>query len=247
MKFYYAPASSYCQRVLIALYEKGIDFTPIEVNLFDPQARSHYMQINPFGKIPTLVTDNGQVIIALVTDNGQVIIEAAIIIEYLDRHFQNQPRLIPEDPELALKVRLLERIIDVYINGGREALFADTQRPVEERGDRGVVKAKRLLETGCYLLNERLGGHRWLAGEEFSLADCAAAPTLAYLRIVYNYKHLPRLTNYVRRLESRPSVMQVQHSGREQMTRMLSELRYPLKLPSLEELAIYEGLGIRDK
>jgi glutathione S-transferase len=232
MKLYYATASSYCQRVLIALYEKGIDFTPIEVNLFDPEARSRYMQINPFGKIPTLVTDN-----------GQVLFEAGIIIEYLDRHFQNEPRLIPEELELALEVRLLERVVDVYINGGREALFADTQCPVEERGSKEVVKAKRLLETGCTLLNERLGGRTWLAGEEFSLADCAAAPTLAYLRIVYNYKHLPRLIDYVRRLESRPSVMQVQRSGREQMTRMLSELRYPLKLPSLEELPIYEGLG----
>lgn len=225
MKLYYAAASSYSQRVLIALYEKGINFTRIEVNLFDPEARSRYMQINPFGKIPTLLTDR-----------GQVLFEAGIIIEYLDRHFQNEPSLIPQEPELALEVRLLERIIDVYINGGREALFADTQRPVEERGGKEVVKAKRLLETGCALLNERLGGRTWLVGEEFSLADCAAAPTLTYVRIVYNYKHLPSLTDYVRRLESRSSVMQVQSSGREQMTRMLFELRYPLKLPSLEDL-----------
>ncbi|MBF2006419.1 MAG: glutathione S-transferase family protein [Chlorogloeopsis fritschii C42_A2020_084] len=230
MKFYYAPASSYSQRVLIALYEKGINFTPIEVNLFNPEARSRYIQVNPFGKIPTLVTDQ-----------GQVIIEAAIIIEYLEQYCQNEPRLIPKDPELALKVRLLERVIDIYINGGREVLFANTQRPSEERNSKGVVKAKRLLETGCALLDERLQGHTWLAGEEFSLADCAAAPTLTYLRIVYSYKHLPALTDYVRRLESRPSVMRVQRSGREQMTRMLAALRYPLELPPLEEASIYAG------
>lgn len=232
MKLYYAIASSYCQRVLIALYEKGISFTPIEVNPFDPQGRSRYMQINPFGKIPTLITDN-----------HQVLFEASIIIEYLDQHFQDKTRLIPERPELALEVRLLERVIDVYINGGREALFADTQRPIKERGEEKVLKAKRLLETGCALLNERLRGRTWLAGEEFSLADCAAAPTLTYLRIVYNYKHLPRLTDYVRRLESRPSVMQVQRFGHEQMKQMLSELQYPLELPpleKLEELAIYQ-------
>jgi glutathione S-transferase len=56
MKLYYAPASSYPQRFLIALYEKQIDFDAIEVNLFDPESRSQYLQINPFGKIPTLVT-----------------------------------------------------------------------------------------------------------------------------------------------------------------------------------------------
>ncbi|MGJ5676082.1 MAG: glutathione S-transferase family protein [Nostochopsis sp.] len=224
MKFYYATASSYCQRVLIALSEKGINFTPIEVNLFDPEARSHYMEINPFGKIPTLVTED-----------GQVIFEASIIIEYLEQHFPKEPRLIPADPELALEVRLLERILDVYINGGREALFADTQRPIEERGGKQVMKAKRLLETACALLEQRLQGRTWLAGEEFSLADCVAAPTFTYLRIVYRYEHLPRLTDYVRRLESRASVMQVQSSGRDQMKRMLAALQYPLELPALEE------------
>jgi glutathione S-transferase len=224
MKLYYATASSYCQRVLIALYEKGISFTPIPVNLFDPQERARYKEVNPFGKIPTLITDQ-----------GKTLFEAAIIIEYLDRHFQTKPQLIPEDLDVALEVRLLERVIDVYINGGREALFADTQRLVEERGSKGVVKAKQLLEVGCALLDERLRGHSWLGGEEFSFADCAAAPTLTYLRIVYSYKHLPTLTDYVRRLEWRNSVMQVQSAGREQMTQMLSALQYPLELPPLEE------------
>ena len=81
MKLYYAPASSYSQRVLIALYEKNANFIPVEVNLFDAQARDCYLQINPFGKIPTLETDR-----------GQVLFEACVIIEYLDQH-QNKFQL----------------------------------------------------------------------------------------------------------------------------------------------------------
>ncbi|MBD2504344.1 glutathione S-transferase family protein [Anabaena azotica] len=223
MKLYYAPGSSFCQRVLIALLEKSINFTPWQVNLFDPQVRSHYLQINPFGKIPTLITDD-----------GQVIFEASIIIQYLEAQFPHAPHLIPTDPELALEVRLLERVVDVYINGGREALFADTQRPIDQRGGKQVIKAKRLLETACALLEDKLQGRTWLAGEEFSLADCAAAPTLTYLRMVYSYQHLPNLTDYVRRLESRPSVVQVQNYGYEQMKQMLAALQYPLELPPLE-------------
>lgn len=219
MKLYYAPASSYSQRVLIALYEKNIDFTPIQVNLFEPRSREDYIQINPFAKIPTLIADS-----------GQVLFEACIIIEYLDEHFKNEPRLIPDDSNLALEVRFWERILDVYINSGREALFADTQRPAEERGNKEVLKAKRLLETACTLLDARLQGRTWLVGEQFSLADCAAAPILAYLRMVYNYQHLPLLTDYVKRLESRPSVAQVQHQGNEQMRQMLATLKHPLKL-----------------
>ncbi|MBW4479802.1 MAG: glutathione S-transferase family protein [Tolypothrix brevis GSE-NOS-MK-07-07A] len=223
MKLYYAPASSYSQRVLIALYEKDAAFTPIEVNLFDQQERSHYTKINPFAKIPTLETES-----------GQILFEASIIIEYLDQRFFNKPYLIPKDPKLALEVRMLERIIDVYINRGREALFSDSQRPLEEQGSHEVNKAHRLLETACLQLEEQLSGKTWLAGEDFSLADCAAAPTLSYLRMVYSYKHLPKLTDYVRRLESRPSVAEVQKSGHEQMIQMLSVLKKPLELVSLD-------------
>lgn len=222
MKLYYAPASSYSQRVLIAMYEKGVNFTPISVNLFDPESREKYMQINLFSKIPTLVTEK-----------NNVIFEANIIIEYLEENFPNTSKLIPVDSEQAIEVRMLERIIDVYINSGREALFADTQRPVEERGKKEVLKAKRLLETALELLDEKLADRTWLGGSEFTIADCAAAPTLAYLRMVYNYKHLDNLTEYVRRLEKRPSVAVVFNSGRDQMTQMLSTLRYPLQLVSL--------------
>lgn len=223
MKLYYAPASSYSQRVLIALYEKNAAFTPIEVDLFNPEARARYTQINPFAKIPTLETDD-----------GHVFFEASVIIEYLDLYCHNEPRLVPKDSERTLEVRMLERIVDVYIDGGRQALFADTQRPVEVRGGKEVVKAQRLLETACAFLNERLQGRTWLTGEEFSLADCAAAPNLTYLRMVYSYKHLPRLTDYVRRLESRPSVAQVQREGRDQMTRMLATLPHRLDLVPLD-------------
>ncbi|KYC38251.1 glutathione S-transferase [Scytonema hofmannii PCC 7110] len=223
MKLYYAPASSYSQRVLIALYEKDAAFTPIEVNLFDKEERSRYTKINPFGKIPTLETES-----------GQILFEACIIIEHIDQYFQYKPYLIPQDPKLALEVRMLERIVDVYINRGRDALFSDSQRPVEEQGSSEVNKARRLLETACLQLEERLSGRTWLAGEEFSLADCAAAPTLSYLRMVYSYKHLPKLTDYVRRLESRPSVARVQNSGREQMVQMLSALKNPLELVPLD-------------
>ncbi len=217
MKFYYAPASSYSQRVLIALYEKELDFTPIEVNLFDTESRKQYLQINRFGKIPTLITDN-----------GEILLEASIQIEYLDNYQKHIP-LIPQDFKVNLEMRMLERIIDVYVNGGREALFKDSQQEPSERGKKEVVKAKRLLESACNLLDEKLANRTWLIGEQFSLADCSAAPTLSYLRIVYDYQHLQNLTAYFQRLSEKPSVRKVFASGREQMKQMLSNLKYPVK------------------
>jgi len=217
MKFYYAPASSYCQRVLIALYEKSLSFIPIKINLFELQTQEKYKTINPFGKIPSLETDS-----------GEIIFEACIIIEYLDRQFPQKPCLL--DPTKIIEIRMLERIIDIYINGGRELLFADSQHPLELRGAKEVIKGQKLLETACLFLEDKLQNRTWLAGANFSLADCAAAPTLAYLRLVYDYQHLPNLTNYVRRLESRESIARVQREGREQMSNMLASLPYPLIL-----------------
>ena len=216
MKLYYAPASSYSQRVLIALYEKELDFTPIEVNLFDTESRNQYLQINRFGKIPTLITDD-----------GEILLEASIIVEYLDS-YDNQISLIPKGISANLEMRMLERIIDVYVNGGREALFKDGQRSPNERGKKEVVKAKRLLESACNLLDEKLANRIWLVGDTFTLADCSAAPTLSYLRIVYDYQHLQNLTAYFKRLEAKPSVEKVFSQGREQMKEMLSTLKYPV-------------------
>ncbi|WP_295616010.1 glutathione S-transferase family protein [Chamaesiphon sp. GL140_3_metabinner_50] len=220
MKLYYNPASSYSQRVLIALYEKDIPFTPIKVNPSDPEVREQYQKINPFGKIPTLETDS-----------GELIFEACIIIEYLDRQFPQQPCLL--DRERMLEIRSIERIIDVYINGSREVLFADSQRQLELRGKKKVIKARRLLETACNFLEAKLQDRTWLAGEQFSLADCTAAPTLTYLRLVYDYQHLPNLTNYMRRLESRSAVAKVQREGMVRMNQMLAALPYPLELAPL--------------
>ncbi|AFY57249.1 glutathione S-transferase [Rivularia sp. PCC 7116] len=217
MKLYYAPASSYSQRVLIALYEKELDFTPIEVNLFDAESREKYLQINRFGKIPTLITDD-----------GEILLEASIIVEYLDNYQKDIP-LIPQDSKANLEMRMLERIIDVYINGGREALFKDSQRSPSPREDKEVVKAKRLLESACNLLDEKLANRTWLVGDTFTLADCSAAPTLSYLRIVYDYQHLQNLTIYFQRLSEKPSVRKAFGSGREQMKQMLSSLKYPVK------------------
>ncbi|MBV6627237.1 MAG: glutathione S-transferase family protein [Rivularia sp. (in: Bacteria)] len=217
MKLYHAPASSYSQRVLIALYEKELDFTPIEVNLFDAESRNQYLQINRFGKIPTLITDD-----------GEVLLEASIQIEYLDS-YNKKILLIPQDSKANLEMRMLERIIDVYVNGGREALFKDSQRSPSLRGDKEVVKAKRLLESACNLLDEKLANRTWLIGDAFTLADCSAAPTLSYLRIVYDYQHLQNLTAYFQRLSEKPSVRKVFASGNEQMKQMLSNLKYPVE------------------
>ena len=86
-----------------------------------------------------------------------------------------------------------------------------------------------MLESACDLLDKKLANRTWLVGDKFTLADCSAAHTLSYLRIVYDYQHLQNLTAYFKRLSEKPSVEKVFASGREQMKQMLSKLKYPEK------------------
>ena len=99
MKLYYHPLSTYSQKVLIALHEKGLEFEPEIVHLMEPDARKRYLDIYPMGKIPMLMTGD-----------DHMIPESSIIIEYLDG--LGGPRLIPEDAEQARKTRFKDRMFD---------------------------------------------------------------------------------------------------------------------------------------
>jgi glutathione S-transferase len=67
-----------------------------------------------------------------------------------------------------------------------------------------------MLDRAYALLEDRIGDG-WLAGPEFSLAECAAAPSLFYARVVRRWDEpaLPRLTRYFERLTAHPSVARV--------------------------------------
>ena len=84
MKLYYFPLSTYSQKVLIALHEKGAAFESEQVRLFDETERERYRKIYPLGRIPLLVLDD-----------GHLIPESSIIVEYLDATLDGGPRLVP--------------------------------------------------------------------------------------------------------------------------------------------------------
>ena len=86
MKLYAHPFSSYCQKVLIALYENAI---PFELRLLAPgdeQAAAEHAALWPLKRMPVLV------------DQGRTVVEASIIIEYLGLNHPGAVRLIPDDP-----------------------------------------------------------------------------------------------------------------------------------------------------
>lgn len=199
LTLYAHPFSSYCWKVLIALWEKDLPFA--YRNLEEPGARDAMVAHWPIGRMPVLI------------DGGQAIAESSIIIEHLDLHHPGA-RLIPADADRALTVRFLDRFFDHHV-------MTPMQQPVTEKlrhGDRldaTLAASGAALDTAYRWLDERLGENEWVAGDAFSLADCAAAPSLFYADWVTPIgPAFARVRAYRERLLARPSVIRAVEEAR---------------------------------
>lgn len=191
--FHYHPLSSFCQKVLIALYENGTAFEARMANLGDPAERAEYLRISPFGKIPAL------------QDGSRAIIETSIQIEYLERHHPGPRPLLPKNDAERLEARLWDRIFDLYIELPMQKIVGDTMRSEGEHDPRGVADAHESLKAAYALIERHLAGKTWAVGEDFSIADCAAAPGLFYTSMMEPFGDFPNLSAYFERLLARPS------------------------------------------
>lgn len=188
------PFSSYTQKVLIALYENSIVFEFRELGPDTPEHIGQWLQHWPLGKFPLLL------------DGERGVVETSIIIEYLQLKHAGPVRLLPEDPMQALDVRFHDRFFDLHVmspvqHAVNGALSGDDGKRNEAR-----AFSVQKLELAYAWLETQLPGCRWACGDTFTLADCAAAPSLFYAdwthRISDDY---PLLLGYRQRLLQRPS------------------------------------------
>ncbi|MGE5567007.1 MAG: glutathione S-transferase family protein [Parcubacteria group bacterium] len=191
LTLYSHPFSSYSQKVLIALYENGTPFT--YRNLDEPAPNEERQALWPFGKFPLLV------------DAGRTVAESSIIIEHLGLHHRGPVRFLPDDPVEALEVRAMDRFFDLYVMSSMQKPVAEKLRP-DGRPETARAEAARELDLAYAWLEEKLNGRTWAAGEAFSMADCAAAPSLFYADWVHQIgEQFPTVRAYRSRLLARPS------------------------------------------
>jgi glutathione S-transferase len=195
MKLYYHPLSSFCQKGLIAFYERDVPFEPVLVDLGDPAQRAALAAVWPVGKFPVLRDEAA----------GMTVPEASLIVEYLDR-VGNAPPLVPAEPDAALAVRLWDRFFDLYVHMPMQRVVAESFRPDAAKDPHGVAEAKAQIARSWDILETHLTGTdgEWAAGT-FSLADCAAAPAIFYANIVEPFAGHERVAAYFERLRTRPS------------------------------------------
>jgi glutathione S-transferase len=196
LTLHFHPLASYCWKALIALYENDTPFTPNLVDLGNAGERAALVKLWGVGKFPVLRDDA----------RNETVPESSIIIEYLDEHYPGAARMLPEDGELRLKVRLFDRVFDSFVMTPMMRIVGDHIRPAEVRDPTGVGEARDLLARAYGWLEGELAGRTWAAGEAFTMADCAAAPALFYADLIAPVDDFPNVAAYLRRLRARPSV-----------------------------------------
>jgi glutathione S-transferase len=191
------PFSSYCWKVLIALWEKEIAFDYRSVE--EPENSARLKELWPIGKFPVLV------------DGGRVIAETSVIIDYLDQ-IAPAPAMIADDP---IEVRFMDRVFDNYVMNVMQIVVNEhIVRPDALRAD-DIAQAEARLDLVYDWLDQRLAGRTWAAGEAFSLADCAGAPALFYADWVHAIPdRLTNLKDYRARVLARPSVARAVEEAR---------------------------------
>ena len=194
MKLFISAASPFARKVRVLLLEKQVPFELAVINLWEP---NDLQAINPIGKVP-----------ALVLDDGRVLTGSALIADWLDERHP-QPRFIPADAEGRLEVRRTEAIVDGVMDAG--ATIGTELRFHDEAG-RSAVFLSRLqgkIDAGLAALERQLAGRPYLCGESLSLADLAAGCHLGFMQArmpqCLKAAAFPGLTRLARELAGRES------------------------------------------
>jgi glutathione S-transferase len=219
---------SFCSfKVRLCLEEKGLIWTGHVLDLMKfENLRPDYLKVNPAGLVPALV------------DGGTVITESSIINEYLDDAYPQvrlRPKdakatvrmrhwVRHEEDELFIAVRpaslnlMMKQVLGRYSEAELDALLrhhprqdrvAFLKKTFHEPYDPdAVAKSRRRLATALKRMNATLTDAPWLAGEDYSLADIAAAPVvdrIEYLGMADLWHDLPGVKGWVARLQARPA------------------------------------------
>lgn len=196
-RLYHVPLSPFCRKVRLVLAEKRLEVELVEEKYWEQSA--DFLRRNPAGKVPVLRNDT------------QWMSESTAICEYLDE-VHPEPKLIPNDPEARYEVRRLVAWFDdkfhhevtsklVYERINKKVTgqgFPDS-RNVKE----GAKRIKYHLDYIAWLLDNR----RWLAGNEMSLADFAAAAHLSSLDYIsdVDWNRSAVVKDWYAKIKSRPA------------------------------------------
>lgn len=192
--------SNYFNKARLALLEKGIEFE-MDADC-RPSQDEAFVARSPMGKVPFLELD------------GKTLIESDVICEYLEDAYPQKP-LLPRDPLERARVRELITIMELHLELVVRRLypFVFFGKPPVEDVKQSVEKA---LPKGLRALKSRARFAPYIAGAEFTLADCAAFVHLPLVslstKLAYGrdfLEDMPQVRPYIKKLEERPAFKRV--------------------------------------
>lgn len=194
IQLYFAKASTFSQRTRVVLLEKGIDFTPIEIDLQNKP--DGYTQISHYGKVPAI-------------KHGDVeIYESAIINEYLDEVFP-EPALLPRDPAAKAIARIWIDYANTRLVPAFNKFLRGKDSTEQEQG------RKEFTEALLYIEQKGLGKGDYLLGDQFSLVDISFYPWFERLPLLEHFRKFtlptetPRLQTWWNLVRDRSSIQGV--------------------------------------
>ena len=204
MKLYQTYASPFPTRVRLLIYAKRLQVEMIEPPGFHASAegKGDYLAINPIGRVPTLVLDD-----------GRALPESEVICEYLEDAYP-EPSLRPADPFERARMRLLSRICDFYVVMAMVPLFALSGRSRRHWEPAVVEAASRRLAEALAYLEPYIGADGYAVGRSLTQADGAIAPQLVlaseWIPALFGtpdpLADLPRLASYWRAAAADPII-----------------------------------------
>ena len=200
LKLYFHPLASFCHKALIALYENGIPFEPIIVDLANEASSAVFRKVWPMAKMPVLRDDT----------RDRTVAESSTVIEYLDAFYPGVTRFPPPDPDSAWQTRMWDRFYYHYVQEPMQKIVTDRLRPAGQNDAHGVDQAKTQLLEAYKVADPSMQAKNWAMGDDFTLADCAAAPALFYANTVLPFGRTEKnLSAYLDRLMARHSFARV--------------------------------------
>ena len=203
LRIYGHPFASFYWKTLIALYERNVPFEFLMVDPEHPENATAIARLSPTGQFPVLI------------DGERVVIESAAIIEYLDLHHGDAPPLVPADRRAAIEARQMDSIFDDYVMAPLTRMVLNAIREESKRDAQAVAEARATLDKSYAWLDRWMTQRKWAANETFSIADCAAGPSLFYAHWGHPIPEAhAALRAYRARLLARPSIARVVEEAR---------------------------------
>jgi glutathione S-transferase len=168
VKLYQTYTSPFPTRVRLCLYAKGLDVEIIEPPGFHatPESKGDYFSINPIGRVPTLITDD-----------GRPLPESEVICEYLEDAYPDPP-LLPPDPWGRAQVRLISRLCDFYLVMAMRPLFTASGQSRKRWDQASIDRGLEAVETALGYIEAYIGDAGYAVGDKLTWADGALVPQL---------------------------------------------------------------------